>query len=256
MSKCWYCNEELTTVNYCDEHIGICTKCYNSMFKTGNEIIRQLINKITDLEAKLAESKKKIKGFVELFDKKQHENYEQFCEIQQLKQQLAESENTACKNIAELTKIATEKDRKIEELKQQLAEKEADLIALDTDNYSFKQQIDNLRQQLAEKDAERELDNSFWKQECDSLQKALEEKNTDLSLARNEIDTLKHNLNISQEHDNVICEQYFEKCKQHNQDKISFAVEKLEEVKHYAQHIQGGLINYIENQIKAIKGEK
>ena len=40
------------------------------------------------------------------------------------------------------------------------------------------------------------------------------------------------------------------------QEKISFAVEKLEEVKYYAQHIQGGLINYIENQIKAIKGEK
>ena len=45
---------------------------------------------IADLEAKLAESENKVKGFVELFNKKQHENYEQFCEIQQLKQQLAE----------------------------------------------------------------------------------------------------------------------------------------------------------------------
>ena len=34
------------------------------------------------------------------------------------------------------------------ELKQQLEEKDADIIALDTDNYSFKQQIENLRQQL------------------------------------------------------------------------------------------------------------
>ena len=51
-----------------------------------------IFKQITDLEAKLAESKKKIKGFVEFSDKKQHENYEQFCEIMQLKQQLAEKE--------------------------------------------------------------------------------------------------------------------------------------------------------------------
>ena len=36
----------------------------------------------------------------------------------------------------------------IKDLKKQLEEKDADIIALDTDNYSFKQQIDNLRQQL------------------------------------------------------------------------------------------------------------
>ena len=41
-----------------------------------------------------------------------------------------------------------------------------------------------------------------------------------------------------------------------NQDKISFAVEQLEEVKDYAQHIQGGLINYIDDQIKQLKEMK
>ena len=39
------------------------------------------------------------------------------------------------------------------------------------------------------------------------------------------------------------------------QDKISFCIEKLDKVKYYAQHIQGGLIDYIDNQIKEIKGE-
>ena len=38
--------------------------------------------------------------------------------------------------------------KQITELKKQLEEKDADIIALDTDNYSFKQQIENLRQQL------------------------------------------------------------------------------------------------------------
>lgn len=41
MSKCWYCNEELTTENN-PEHIGICDKCYNKMFKYGNEFIRNM----------------------------------------------------------------------------------------------------------------------------------------------------------------------------------------------------------------------
>lgn len=133
--------------------------------------------------------------------------------ITDLEAKLAESENTTCKHIAELTRIATEKDRKIEQLKQQFAEKEADLIALDTDNYSFKQQIDNLRQQLTEKEKLLEMNERILR---------------GTKLVRQELE----------------------------QEKISFAVEKLEEVKYYAQHIQGGLINYIENQIKAIKGEK
>lgn len=57
-----------------------------------------------------------------------------------LEAKLAESEKSACKNIVELTKIATEKDRKIEELKQQLAEKEKKLV------FPNKCQIDELKQ--------------------------------------------------------------------------------------------------------------
>ena len=43
--------------------------------------------------------------------------------ISDLEVKLAESNESHHKNIVELTKMATEKDRKIEELKQQLAEK-------------------------------------------------------------------------------------------------------------------------------------
>lgn len=44
--------------------------------------------------------------------------------------------------------------KQITELQKQLEEKNADIIALDVDNYSFKQQIDNLRQQLKTQPAE------------------------------------------------------------------------------------------------------
>lgn len=85
MSKCWYCNEELTTRNYDDKHIGICKDCYNGMFRNGNELISKFITKISDLEAKLAESftEKDVEGLI-----KDREDTIKF-----LKQQLAEKED-------------------------------------------------------------------------------------------------------------------------------------------------------------------
>ena len=84
MSKCWYCNEELTTANYSEEHIGICTKCYRSMYQ-GNKIVKGWMDKISDLESKLAQSK-----LNESFEKEKKENAFKFTE--ELKQQLALTE--------------------------------------------------------------------------------------------------------------------------------------------------------------------
>ena len=84
-----------------------------------------------------------------------------------------------------------------------------------------------------------------------SLKQQLAEKDVDLSLARNEIETLKHNLKVAQEHDNVMSKQYFEKCKKANQDKISFAVEKLTEVK---KLIENKLVEFDDIEMKIIMG--
>lgn len=117
----------------------------------------------------------------------------------------------------------------------------------------YKKQITDLEAKLAESEKERKhlkdwLDNEIltsvdhesyyatineYEEEIKELKQQLAEKDTNLSLARNEINTLKHNLNVSQEHDNVMCEQYFEKCKENNQDKISFCIEQLEKVKEF-----------------------
>lgn len=51
-------------------------------------------------------------------------------------------------------------------------------------------------------------------QQIAELQKQLKETKVDLSLARNEIDTLKGNLTILNEHKKIIEEQYLEKCKE------------------------------------------
>lgn len=45
MSKCWYCNNELTTANYCEDHMGICNKCYDEMFSIGNALLKKLQTK-------------------------------------------------------------------------------------------------------------------------------------------------------------------------------------------------------------------
>lgn len=60
------------------------------------------------------------------------------------------------------------------------------------------------------------------------LQQQLKEKSVDLSLARNEIDTLKGNLAISLEHKKVIEEQYLEKCKELKSQPAEI-VEKIKE---------------------------
>ena len=57
MSKCWYCNNELT-MGDSPKHFGICNKCYDEMFKSGDAIIRSLINKIEELQKQLEEKEK------------------------------------------------------------------------------------------------------------------------------------------------------------------------------------------------------
>lgn len=59
MSRCWYCNNELITGDN-QEHFGICNKCYDEMFKTGDTIIRSLTNKIAKLKRQLEEKEKRI----------------------------------------------------------------------------------------------------------------------------------------------------------------------------------------------------
>ena len=59
MSKCWYCNNELTSGDN-PKHFGICNKCYDEMFKSGDTIIRSLTNKITELQKQLEEKEKEI----------------------------------------------------------------------------------------------------------------------------------------------------------------------------------------------------
>ena len=118
--------------------------------------------KIADLEAKFAESEKQRQHLKDWLDNEiltsvDHESYyatinEYEEEVKKLKQQLADKdkekiEYTDTINFVETSEpdiVAKELDR----LNEQLAEKDADIIALDTDNYSFKRQIDNLRQQL------------------------------------------------------------------------------------------------------------
>ena len=57
MSKCWYCNNELTTGDN-PKHFGICNKCYDEMFKSGDVIIRSLTNKIAELQKQLEEKER------------------------------------------------------------------------------------------------------------------------------------------------------------------------------------------------------
>lgn len=213
----------------------------------------QLKNKIAELETKLAECESELGKQKEKYDKlygcyKKTSNedlkvkYLLAEENEKLKQQLAESEKKhlldeiewqdycAFKHIEPQIKGCLDREREYE---KQLAEKEADLVALDVDNYSFKQQIDNLRQQLAEKEKE--------------------------------IEELNHKLNVEQPCLLMNYQDMVEKLKvrieQDNQDKISFCIEKLEKVKqNFLSNVTFGIEGFevlrtIENQIEELKKE-
>ena len=101
MSKCWYCNNELTSGDS-PKHFGICNKCYDEMFKSSDTIISSFTNKISDLEAKLEESEKQrqhLKDWLddEILTSVDNESYyatinEYEEEVKKLKQQLAEKD--------------------------------------------------------------------------------------------------------------------------------------------------------------------
>ena len=128
MSKCWYCNNELTTGDN-PKHFGICNKCYDEMFKSGDTIIRSFTNKIKDLETKLAEKEKEIeelkgkrlKFYNDDVRRTQVINGVHF-DIEQL---LVFSEYVEHEKL-----VISNRDKEIEELKQQLAEKDEEIAYL------------------------------------------------------------------------------------------------------------------------------
>ena len=178
MSKCWYCNNELTTGDS-PKHFGICNKCYDEMFKNSDTIILSFTNKISDLEAKLAESEEQLK--YELVEKKGLERALSACNRQN--DEFAEM----------IKKLVREK----EELKEQLAEKEKELA--------------NITEQAK-----------------------------------------KFNNEAQKYFEDAYCNDF------HKRDKISFAVEQLEEVKEFVNDLYGEYsasvtTNFIDNQIKQLK---
>lgn len=224
--------------------------------------------------------------FLEKFKDQKISNLEEKLEEYKGRYLTTESYNTFMSN--EIHKVVKENN----ELKQQLAESE------EYSKYNIPKLIEankSLSKQLTEKDAERELDNAFWKQECDNLQKALAEKDEQLQQAIEMInnpdtlfyqqqelidnlkvqlaekdkflkkqkelfetvdrelyltkDTLKHHTNI-----------YNSLVENKNQDKISFALEQLEKVKEEFDCCYSGdtytpyqIADKIDNQIASLK---
>ena len=231
MSKCWYCNEELTTANYCDEHIGICTKCYGSMFKFSNEFVKGLTDKISDLEAKLEKAELSLgfacKALIDdlNFGNKHEIEHELELHIKHYKSKVEDWLNDYLL-LEEQLENANDWRREFQEenqqLKQKLEEKDNTITNLIEDSKASKEL---LKKQLTDKDKEIE----------------------------NEIKA--HHYTIQ---DMELLE------KKHNQDKISFAVEQLEKVKGRVQHnilFESGedylnTIEEIDNQLKQLKEGK
>lgn len=143
-------------------------------------------------------------------------------------------------------------ENKIADLEAKLSEKEVDLIALDTENYSFKQQIDNLRQQLEDMKASSDKNIDYLIEFA-----SLIEDEKDCNRMLKALDRVKQGKKYIV--DKV------------NQDKISFCVEQLEKVKEFflEEHRDeemdtdyiitkdaGQIADYLLDQIKQLKEGK
>ena len=205
--------------------------------------------KIADLETKLADLQeeqiaemKEHQEAMELADKTITNLVEDNRASQEwYKKQLADTEAQNKRVLEKLELIVSAN----QELEQKLAESEKDRVMwqemyksadkqnkeiCETDIYPLQEENQKLKQQLAEKEEQvRKTQEMYFE-------------------TLKEYDELEDNFN------NTNLELWAEKII--NQDKISFCIEQLEKVKDYAQHIQGGLINYIDNQIKQLKEMK
>lgn len=126
------------------------------------------------------------------------------------------------------------------------------------DTYKLEELLNQQSKRI--KELEEELDDAkrdyipkleFGLQRANKMCRDAEKENQQLKqqLAEKERQVKKLNLEAQKYFEDAYCNDF------HNQDKISFAISQLDKVKDYAQHIQGGLINYINNQIEELKKE-
>lgn len=211
-------------------------------------------DKIADLEAKLAESEKKNFELVAKLNLKEHKPA--FCA-------LADRDCEALGQVEELKQKLAEYEENNKLLEMQLQDMERSKLSWENQYFTLYNTLKNYREvtekQLTEKD---KLINNY----ADDLEKVanenadlvfkLAEKEKEIESYEHTIDQYEHELEVYKHNDNIYANSIISFANKNKQDKISFAVEQLEKVKDYAQHIQGGLINYIDNQIKQLKEMK
>jgi DNA repair exonuclease SbcCD ATPase subunit len=138
----------------------------------------------------------------------------------------------------------------LKELKDQISDLETKLAESEKEIERFRS-MKNREQLVKENESLKDTiavvlsQKSEWIKSCEQLKQQLAEK-------EEEYQSFKK---IADENVNYLKNRILEETRIYNQDKISFAIERLEKVKLYAKHIQGGLIDYIDNQIEELKKE-
>lgn len=182
----------------------------------------------------------------------------------------------------------TNAENKIKQLEQQLAEskerekgqKELRQMMSEEKNMNFSRYIEMCvkNEQLEQQLAKSKQEANDWKQRFESSEERFKTFNnngvTALNLKNDKIEELKQQLaekDKKQKRTNKVVKQFQQRLKyfsEQDQDKISFAVERLRKAKFDALML-GGLVqgetffinsehyrNYIDNQIKQLKGQK
>ena len=208
-------------------------------FKGFNDAEKEFRQTTSDLEAKLAESEKRLVNCVDfdIWQKTAKENNE-------LKHQLAEKDKTIenwqtmYQSVMQSCHNGIEEDKR---LREQLAEKEHSIEMLNQHITDKAIEIERLGEELEELKTENMNIFEYSKE----VEQQLAEKDKELLEIKQRIAE-----KASKEFQEMI-----DKRENHNQDKISFAVEQLEKVKEFCNQREKDF-TYLRDEIKAISHNK
>ena len=233
------------------EDFTYCPMCENDQVKINLSYESKVLNNFFKKQNNdVGMNKEELKEMLKLYTK------QDLWEFNQIK---AKKQIDLMAQIKEQDQKISDLEAKLEESENELAKEKRHINRLKSANKSFDERLDDLideNKQLKQQLAETDKLMQEYLSKCLSLEQQLAEKENEIKSLRTrqfidmtekemlELKIATHNQDLKKIRDIF------------NQSQNQTVIAELEKVRHYAKHIQGGLIDYLDQQIRVLKGDK